>query len=129
MNKDELCPVRESLDFFSRKWVLCILMDMFTGYRHFTDFQRANPDISNYILSQTLKYMESVGLIEKVETDLKTRNRTEYLLTGKGMKANRILFELTRFSLDELESSKLAQNIKSEMLSQYSKYLNIEDAF
>lgn len=126
MNKDEICPVRESLDFFSRKWVLCILMDMFTGCKHFTDFQQANPDISNYILSQTLKYMESVGLVEKVEIDLKTRNRTEYLLTDKGLKVNRILFELTRFSLEELESSKLNENVKDKMLRQYSDYLNIQ---
>lgn len=125
MNKDELCPVRESLDFFSRKWVLCILMDMFNGCKHFTDFQQSNPDISNYILSQTLKYMENVELIEKVEINLKTRNKTEYLLTDKGLKVNRILFELTRFSLEELESSKLNERVKDEMLKGYSNSLKI----
>ena len=29
MNIEDVCPVSETLDFFSRKWVLCILMDMF----------------------------------------------------------------------------------------------------
>ena len=31
MNIEDICPVSETLDFFSRKWVLCILMDMFRG--------------------------------------------------------------------------------------------------
>lgn len=125
MNRDELCPVRESLDFFNRKWVLCILMDMFGGCKHFTDFQQANSDLSNSVLSQTLKYMEDVGLIEKLEIDLKTRNKTEYKLTEKGLNANRILFELTRFSLEELESSKLDESMKNRMLIEYSDFLNI----
>ena len=62
MNKDDICPVSESLDFFNRKWVLCILMDMFRGKKHFTEFQEANPNLSNHVLSQTLKYMEENGL-------------------------------------------------------------------
>ena len=65
MNKDDICPVSESLDFFNRKWVLCILMDMFRGKKHFTEFQEANPNLSNHVLSQTLKYMEDVKLIKK----------------------------------------------------------------
>ena len=83
MNSDEVCPVSEVLDFFSRKWVLCILMDMFNGCKHFTDFQQINPDLSNNVLSQTLKYMETIGLIEKEHIDFKTRNKTEYKLSEK----------------------------------------------
>ena len=100
-------------------------MDMFGGCKHFTDFQQANSDLSNSVLSQTLKYMEDVGLIEKLEIDLKTRNKTEYKLTEKGLNANRILFELTRFSLEELESSKLDESMKNRMLIEYSDFLNI----
>ena len=56
MNIEDICPVSDSLDFFSRKWVLCILMDMFRGKKYFTDFQQSNPELSNHVLSQTLKY-------------------------------------------------------------------------
>lgn len=125
MNSDDLCPVSEALDFFSRKWGLCILMDMFNGCKHFTDFQQSNPDLSNYVLSQTLKYMETVGLIEKEHTDLKTRNKTSYKLSKKGLKVNRILYELTLFSLDELDSSKLDSNVKDKLLDKYSRALGI----
>ena len=91
MNIDDICPVSDSLDFFSRKWVLCILMDMFRGKKHFTEFQESNPNLSNHVLSQTLKYMEDAKLIKKQTVDEKTRNKTSYVLLEKGMKTNKIV--------------------------------------
>ena len=126
MNIDDICPVSETLDFFQRKWVLCIILDMFNGCKHFTDFQQANPDISNYVLSQSLKYMEEIGLVEKNHIDTKTRNKTEYILTDKGLKVNKILYELTIFSLTELDSSKLNNSTKQALLDKYSNILDME---
>ena len=80
MNIDDYCPVSEALNFFNR-WILCLLMDMFRGKKHFSEFQEANPELSNNTLSQTLKYMENVSLIKKVTIREKTRNKTEYYLT------------------------------------------------
>ena len=125
MVNSERCPVSEALDFFSRKWVLCLLMDMFNGCKHFSDFQQSNPDLSNYVLSQTLKYMENVGLIEKHCNDFKTRNKTEYRLSKKGLKVNKILFELTLFSFEELDSSKMDDDDKKDILNEYAEILNI----
>ena len=92
MNTEEICPVSDSLDFFGRKWVLCILMDMFRWKKHFSEFQESNPTLSNYVLSQTLKYMEDVELIKKETINEKTRNKTEYILLEKGLKTNKILW-------------------------------------
>ena len=49
-------------------------------------------------------------LVEKYQIDAKTRNKTEYKLTEKGLKVNRILYGLTIFSLTELDCSKLQSN-------------------
>jgi len=125
MNIEDICPVRDSLEFFSRKWVLCILMDMFRGKKHFTEFQESNPDLSNHVLSQTLKYMEEVELIKKETVDEKTRNKTSYVLLEKGLKTNKILYELSVYSLNELECSKLNKNIKEEILDNYTKSLSV----
>jgi len=125
MNIEDICPVSESLDFFSRKWVLCILMDMFRGKKHFTEFQESNPTLSNHVLSQTLKYMEEMELIKKEKSDLKTRNKTSYILLEKGLKTNKILYELSVFSLNELECRKLKKYIKNEILENYTESLNI----
>lgn len=126
MNIDDICPVSEALDFFQRKWILCIITDMFNGCKHFTDFQQANPDLSNNVLSQSLKYMEDMELIEKHHIDAKTRNKTEYTLTEKGLKVNKILYELTLFSLTELDASKLNKQTKQALLDKYTKILNID---
>lgn len=123
MNIEDICPVSDSLDFFSRKWVLCILMDMFRGKKHFTEFQESNPSLSNHVLSQTLKYMEEVELIKKETSDDKTRNKTSYVLLDKGLKTNRILYELSIYSLNELECSRLNDDIKKEILDEYSDCL------
>lgn len=126
MNIEDICPVSDSLDFFSRKWVLCILMDMFRGKKHFTEFQESNPTLSNHVLSQTLKYMEENKLIKKVNNDEKTRNKTSYVLLEKGLKTNRILYELSVYSLNELDCSKLNDNVKKEILENYTNSLNLD---
>ena len=100
---------------------------MFNGCKHFTDFQQSNPDLSNYVLSQTLKYMESIGLIEKRSIELKTRNKTEYKLSEKGFKVNKILYELTIFSLEELDLSNLDENKKKRILDDYAKALGLSN--
>lgn len=100
-------------------------MDMFLGCKHFTDFQQSNSDLSNHVLSETLKYMEDMRLIEKTNIDLKTRNKTEYKLTDKGLKVNRILYELTLFSLEELDSAKINETLKNKLLKEYSESLNL----
>lgn len=125
MNIDDYCPVSEALNFFNRKWILCILMDMFRGKKHFTEFQEANPELSNNTLAQTLKYMEKVSLIKKVTVDEKTRNKTEYYLTEKGLKTNRILYELSHFALKELDLNKLDSDFNEKIENYYKETLNI----
>ena len=84
MNIEDICPVSESLDFFSRKWVLCILMDMFRGKKHFTEFQESNPTLSNHVLSQTLKYMEEMELIKKRKIRSENTKQNIIYFIGKG---------------------------------------------
>lgn len=126
MNIEDICPVSDSLDFFSRKWVLCILMDMFRGKKHFTEFQESNPTLSNHVLSKTLKYMEENELIKKETIDEKTRNKTSYVLLEKGLKTNKILYELSIYSLNELNCSKLSDDVKKEILENYTNSLNLD---
>ena len=120
-NEQSFCPIKDTLDFINRKWVLCILMDMFTGLSHFNEFKEANPEISNNVLSQTLKFMESSSLIIK-----KTENNgTEYVISDRGLKFNTLLWDMIQFSFSELNGSKFDDDIKNKMLSEYKRLLNI----
>jgi len=119
--------VSEALNFFNRKWILCILMDMFRGKKHFSEFQEANPELSNNTLAQTLKYMENVSLIKKVSVAEKTRNKTEYYLTEKGLKTNKILYELSYFALKELDLKKLDKDFNEKLENYYRETLNMNN--
>ena len=125
MNIEDICPVSDSLDFFSRKWVLCILMDMFRGKKYFTDFQQSNPELSNHVLSKTLKYMEEVELITKETVDEKTRNKTSYKLSEKGLKTNKILYEITSYFFNELDDSRSDEE-KESLLKEYREVYGIK---
>lgn len=70
--------------------------------------------------------MEENELIKKETIDEKTRNKTSYVLLEKGMKTNRILYELTIYSLNELNCSKLGDNVKEEILENYTNSLNLD---
>ena len=123
METEDICPVGDTLDLFNRKWIFCILSNIFYGAKHFKEFKELNPDISNHVLSQTLKYMVENGLISKVQDG----NKTTYGLTEKGFKANKIIFELACYSLDELKYSSLEDSEKIEIKESYKKTLKLNE--
>ena len=102
MIENNICPIGFTLDYFNRKWIFCILSNIFRGMKHFSEFKKANPTISNHILSETLKYMEKNALIKKTIIEDETKVKTEYSLTEKGKKMNKILYEITSYYFNEL---------------------------
>lgn len=100
MTKDVVtCPIENTLKLIKRKWTIVLIRDMFLGKKHFYEFKEKNSELSNTVLSDTLKSMEQDGLIEKTFFN----QSTEYQLTSKGKRLNKVLFELASFGLDELE--------------------------
>ena len=67
--------------------------------KHFTQFQENRPNLDNKSLTRCLKSMEKNDLIEK---NVKN-HETEYVLTSKGRKLNKVFYELIIFSLDTHE--------------------------
>ena len=94
--------------------------------KHFSEFKKANPEISNHILSETLKYMEENDLINKTTIEDSSRIQTEYSLTEKGLKTNKILFEIISYYFNELNYAGYNDNEKNEILAEYQKTFNIE---
>ncbi len=117
---DDVCPVYETLELFNRKWAMCIVTDMFFGRKHFSEFKESNPELSNYILSNTLKFLEEKELVLKNVYDT---GSTEYILTMKGRKLSKVLFEMALYSLDELDCSKYNDSFKKELHDKYYEAL------
>ena len=80
----ENCIIRNVISKFSGKWailVLCVLYE--SGTIRFNLINRALPDISPKVLTQTLKTLEEIGLVSRtVYSEIPPR--VEYSLTKKG---------------------------------------------
>ena len=119
----DACPINSVNDLLSRKWVFGIMKDLFAGKKHFNEFKEDKPTLSNVVLSDTLKYLESKDLISKKIIEDKSKRNTEYYLTKKGKKMNKILYEMVIFGLYELESDMRSDEFKKEIKKGYEKIL------
>lgn len=126
MIENNICPIGTTLDYFNRKWIFCILSNIFRGMKHFSEFKKANPSISNHILSETLKYMEENNLINKSVIEDGSVIKTEYSLTEKGRRTNKILYEITSYYFNELNYVEYDDSQKEQILYEYRKAFEIE---
>ncbi|MBR0472444.1 MAG: helix-turn-helix transcriptional regulator [Methanosphaera sp.] len=126
MIENNICPIGSTLDIFNRKWIFCILSNIFRGMKHFSEFKKANPTISNHILAETLKYMENIGLITKTIIDDTSKIKTEYSLTEKGKKTNKILYEITSYYFNEINYVDYDDSQKEEILLEYRNAFEIQ---
>jgi len=79
----ERCPVRGILGLLGRKWPSLILCHLSFGTHRFSELRGAIPDISQRMLSQTLRELERDGLITR-ETQGGVPPRVDYALTPLG---------------------------------------------
>ncbi len=91
------CPVSYAIDFFGDKWSFLIVRDLVQGKKFYKDFQSSQEGIATNILSDRLKKLEKIGIIEwKVYEQLKTKK--EYSLTEKGKDLIPLLVDLIVWS-------------------------------
>ena len=78
------CPQYHSaVELIGRRWTGAILRAMMSGLTRFSDLSGAIPGLSDKMLSERLKELESSGIIERCVTPV-TPVRIEYRLTDKG---------------------------------------------
>ncbi len=117
------CPINSVTDLLSRKWVFGIMKDLFAGKKHFNEFKEDKPEMSNVVLSSTLKYLEDQGMVCKNVIEDENRRNTEYFLTEKGRKMNKILYDMVIFGLYELEGDLRDDEFKEEIKNGYEEIL------
>lgn len=91
MNRNEVrdalypnCPVRNVLSRIGDKWSMLVLFTLeYNRCQRFKELQRNIPDISQKMLTTTLKMLEGDGLIHR-EVFPEVPPRVEYSLTEKG---------------------------------------------
>ena len=97
------CPVRNVLSRVGDKWSMLIL---FTLESHptirFKELQRNIPDISQKILTATLKTLAADGLVKR-EVFPEVPPRVEYSLTAKGLSLLPLIDNLLTWASDNME--------------------------
>ena len=97
------CPVRNVLSRVGDKWSMLVLFTL-EGQPsiRFKELQRSIPDISQKILTATLKILEADGLINR-EAFPEVPPRVEYSLTEKGKSLLPLIDALLSWATDNME--------------------------
>lgn len=78
------CPIRNVLSRIGDKWSMLVLFTLENnGCQRFKELQRNIPDISQKMLTATLKTLEADGLVRR-EAYAEVPPRVEYSLSDKG---------------------------------------------
>ena len=98
----ENCPIRDILSRLSSKWAMLILITLDANeVMRFNDLQKSIGDISQRMLSVTLRTLEADGLIgRKAYPEIPPR--VEYRLTPRGLSLIPDLEGLVVWALDNM---------------------------
>jgi DNA-binding HxlR family transcriptional regulator len=88
---DDFCPhFHHAVELIGRRWTGCVLRSMLHGATRFGDIAAAVPKLSDKMLAERLKELESEGMITRTVVP-ETPVRVEYELTDKGRSLEGVL--------------------------------------
>lgn len=84
MDYGQMCPkYEEAAGLLGKKWTGLLVRVLLGGPKRFSVFRQQLPDLSDKLLSERLKELETAGVVERVVHDTKPVS-IEYRLTEKG---------------------------------------------
>lgn len=89
----QACPIARSLDLLGDRWALLVVRDINRGQRKFAELLISLRGISPAMLSDRLKGLEAVGIVERSFYS-EHPPRAEYVLTEKGQALTPVLAAL-----------------------------------
>lgn len=97
------CPIRNVLSRVGDKWSMLVLFTLESNdTQRFKELQRNIPDISQKMLTATLKMLEADGLIRR-EVFPEVPPRVEYSLTKKGKSLLPLIDNLLSWASENME--------------------------
>jgi DNA-binding HxlR family transcriptional regulator len=102
------CPIRAVLDQISGKWTTLLVMVLAIRPHRFGELRRAVPDISQRMLTQTLRDLQRDGLISRHVFPTLPPS-VEYRLTPLGQSFLKPLIGLVRWSVEHHDAIRAAR--------------------
>ena len=107
---ENLCPLKYLANTFGGKWklpIICILSDM--SPKRYSAIKRSLGDITNMMLAQSLKDLESSGLVSRTQYN-EVPPRVEYSLTERGKNALPMLTAAAQWAVSEMDRDGFTPN-------------------
>ena len=92
----QFCPVAKAAEIFAERWTPLILRELLLGSHRFGELEQGLPKISRSLLSQRLRSLEAVGLIERRPG--RSGRGPEYHLTQAGEDLFDVIIRLGEWS-------------------------------
>ena len=98
-NQLSMCPVEVTLSLLSSKWKILIIRELLTGTKRFSEIKRALPDVTQKMLTQSLRGLEEDGLIER-KVYAVVPPKVEYTLSDLGWRLNPVIDTMRAFGTE-----------------------------
>lgn len=97
------CPIRNVLSRIGDKWSMLVLFTLENNEcQRFKELQRNIPDISQKMLTATLKTLEADGLVKR-EAYAEVPPRVEYSLSDKGRSLLPLINNLLAWAIENMD--------------------------
>jgi DNA-binding HxlR family transcriptional regulator len=90
------CPVALGTEVLGDRWTPLVVRELLLGNTRFNDIARGLPGISRSLLTQRLRHLERVGVLERWPVG----GAAEYRLTPAGKDLEQIVFALGRWAIE-----------------------------
>ena len=99
------CPIRNVLSRIGNRWSLLVLLTLLDNEHpmRFRDLCKAIPDVSQKMLTSTLRELEADDLVKRTAYP-EVPSRVEYELTERGQSLIPLLNQLVDWSLENMEA-------------------------
>jgi DNA-binding HxlR family transcriptional regulator len=95
------CPVERTLEVIGGRWKVLILRELFQGVKRFNELQRTVNGITQKMLTQQLREMESDGIVHR-EIYLQVPPKVEYSLTPLGQSLKPIIDSMHEWGIQHI---------------------------
>lgn len=108
MKKVSICHLDKTLGVIGGKWKLIILWHLSQGPLRFSELERKVSGITQKMLSQSLRELESNNLISRKVYPV-IPPRVEYSMTTHGISLGKVLRELDKWGENHLKTKKASR--------------------
>ncbi len=99
------CPVEITMGLIGDKWKVLIIRDLLTGTKRFGELKKSLNGITQKVLTNNLRQMESSGLINR-KVYAEVPPRVEYSLSDTGLSLKPILDSMVKWGNEYKEKIK-----------------------